>query len=290
MLLPTLLAAVLLHAAMAGVPSTCKKPGQVVLSFDGGPGATTGRILDVLSRRNIPAAFFVAVDHFRNATWRGYVQRAAYEGHTVGVYVTDPVMPTIDGAGSGPEKDAAVNSPADLGDPLLYQKLARAANWITSVTGRPPRHIRFGRSKGLPNGTRRIAEAMGLLPTRPRIEIRDESNKMDVIWNSVNRAFNGTDPSVNSFIVRLRDIMPNTAASLNKLIDYIEGRGFTIVPLETCQPLPERLMHFKAASGAASSGSVSGVKQASGNGSSAARLPSTALLVVCALMTIAYAV
>ena len=228
--------------ALAGIPSTCERPGQVVLSFDQGPGATTGKVLDVLSRRNVPAMFHFSADLFQNATWRGYVQRAAYEGHTIGLFVPDIGSPVAKAVEDFTDKDW------DEYELVLSQRLARDINWIASITGRPPRHVRFGR-KTIPSNSRKMAEVMGLHVTRPRIEIRDESNKMDVIWNSINKAFNGTDPATNSFIIRLRDIMPNMVASLDKLIDYVEEKGFRIVPMEACQPVPDRLNHFKALGG-----------------------------------------
>lgn len=242
--------AALLLSANAGVPSTCKKPGMLVLSFDQGPGATTGKVLDVLSRRNIPAIFHVNPELFRNATWRGYVQRAAYEGHSIGIFMPDMAGSTVEQTGETMEESEEY-------DIALYQRLVRASNWITSVTGRPPHHVRFGK-KNISSSTRKLAESIGLQVTRPRFEIRDESNKMDVIWNSINRGFNGTDPSQHSFIVKLRDIMPNMAASLDKFIDYVEEKGFRIVPMELCQPIPERLIHFKSAYSAAASHNLIG--------------------------------
>lgn len=272
----------LCHYADAGVPSTCKKPGMVVLSFDQGPGATTGKVLDVLSRRNIPAIFHVSPDLFRNATWRGYVQRAAYEGHSIGIF-----MPDIAVAGSAPSsagQDGESNEESDEYDIALYQRLARASNWITSVTGRPPRHVRFGKKNVSPN-TRRLAESLGLQVTRPRFEIRDESNKMDVIWNSINRAFNGTDPAQHSFIIKLRDIMPNMAASLDKFIDYVEAKGFRFVPMELCQPIPERLIHFKSAYTAASA-SHNVIGKAKTNGA-VGTVPSKVLLLALVIVVMA---
>jgi peptidoglycan/xylan/chitin deacetylase (PgdA/CDA1 family) len=218
---------------------------MVVLTFDQGPGATTGKVLDILSRRNIPAAFHFSTELFRNVTWRGYVRRAALEGHLVGIYV-----PGVSGGNSSPGTTAAgladddTTDSSDEYDALIYQRISKSYNWITSVTGKPPIYIRFGQ-KSVSQSTKRLADSFGLQATRPRFEIRDESNKMDVIWNSINRAFNGSDPAQHSFIIKLRDIMPNMVASLDRLIDYVEERGFRFVPLDSCQPVPDRLVHFK---------------------------------------------
>jgi peptidoglycan/xylan/chitin deacetylase (PgdA/CDA1 family) len=216
------------------IPSTCRQPGQVALTFDQGPGLGTGRILDVLSRRNIPAAFHISADLLRNVTLRAYVKRAALEGHTIGIYIPDL---------GGSIQDAEVQ--ANDTDLILYQTIAKSSNWISSLIGRQPSYIRFGR-KAIPQPTRRLIDSMGLVATRAKIEIRDESNKLESIWGSIQKGFNTTLPGEHSFVVKMRDMMPNMGASLDRMIDFIEGKGYRIVPLEQCVPIPEKLVTMLA--------------------------------------------
>lgn len=204
------------------------------MSFDQGPGIGTGRVLDVLSRRNIPATFHVSADLLRNATLRSYVKRAALEGHTIGIF-----MPDL----GGTIQDSELQS--NDTDLQLYQNVVKSSNWLSSLIGRQPVYIRFGR-KAIPQATRRLIDSMGLVATRAKIEIRDENNKLDSIWGSVQKSFNTTSAADHSFIVKMRDMMPNMAASLDRMIDYIEARGFTIVPMEQCAPMPEKLIAMLA--------------------------------------------
>lgn len=58
---------------------------QVTLSFDNGPDAEiTGRVLDVLARREIKASFFVLGSRLENLNARKLAERAAAEGHWIG--------------------------------------------------------------------------------------------------------------------------------------------------------------------------------------------------------------
>jgi peptidoglycan/xylan/chitin deacetylase (PgdA/CDA1 family) len=221
-------------ASAASVPSTCKQPGHIALTFDQGPGVGTGRVLDVLSRRNIPATFHVSADLLRNATLRAYIKRAALEGHTIGMF-----MPDL----GGTIQDSELQS--NETDLQLYQNVVKSSNWISSLIGRQPVYIRFGR-KSIPQATKRLIDSMGLVATRAKIEIRDESNKLDSIWGSIQKGFNGTLPAEHSFVVKMRDMMPNMGASLDRMIDYIESKGFTIVPMEKCAPMPEKLIAMLA--------------------------------------------
>ncbi len=208
-----------------GIPSTCKRPGQVALTFDQGPGVATGRILDVLQKRNILAAFHVTVDYFRNQTLRAYVRRAALEGHTIGMYVPDYAQ------GNGNDDDRE-----------LYATIAKASNWLSVLTGRQPQYVRFARRQShLPGGTKRLLDNLGLTVTRPRIEVRDENNKLESIWASLQRGFQNATSASSSFVLKFRDIIPNTAASLDRIVDFVQGQNYTIVPLDVCIPMSDRL-------------------------------------------------
>lgn len=265
-----LIITLIINASAGGVASTCRKAGQVALTFDQGPGLGTGRVLDVLSRRNIPATFHVSADLLRNATLRSYVKRAALEGHTIGIF-----MPDL----GGTIQDSELQS--NETDLQLYQNVVKSSNWLSSLIGRQPVYIRFGR-KAIPQATRKLIDSMGLVATRAKIDIRDENNKLDAIWGSIQKSFNATSPAEHSFIVKMRDMMPNMGASLDRMIDYIEGRGFTIVPMEQCAPMPEKLIAMLA------SRAKKELKQAAAGSStsSSPNMAPSALLLLASLVAI----
>lgn len=228
--LVTLLSLVLVSVSIAycAIQSTCKEHGDVALTFDYGPGPYTGKLLDILYERKIPATFHVTSDLFRNQTLTDYVRRASNEGHTIGIFIVE--APQWVGMDAYPEDDPAFTA-------QVIQQITIASNWITSITGSQPRYVRFGSKKILPLQLRRtIEQQLGLSITKPKTEIRDENNKMDSIWNSLSKGLASSDPKKNSFILRQRDIIPNSVASVEKIVEYLAERGYNIVPMQQCVP------------------------------------------------------
>ncbi|WP_088283541.1 polysaccharide deacetylase family protein, partial [Kineosporia sp. A_224] len=76
----------------SGVLSTGGGEGRTVaLTFDDGPDAQTGAVLDVLAREEVPATFFVVGEHVVERP--GLVRRAVSEGHLVGNHTWDHSYP-----------------------------------------------------------------------------------------------------------------------------------------------------------------------------------------------------
>lgn len=207
------------NVVFAAISSTCRKPGLISLTFDQGPGPYTGRLLDILSEKNTKATFHVTVDLFRNTTMVDYVRRAHLEGHSIGIFMPESALP-------GDEADVKLAS--------FFTTLHRACNWITSITGGPPRFLRLGTKRVLPVALRKSIGSLGLTITKAKVDIRDENNKMDSIWGSLGRGLAHSAPANNSFIIRQRDLMPNSVASTDKIIDYLVEKGYKIVSLEEC--------------------------------------------------------
>ena len=103
---PALLAAVLAlmlpgggEALPAGGAASVELPeegGLVALTFDDGPRpATTGRLLDGLALRELPATFFLVGSRLAgDPEGQALVRRMAAEGHQIGVHTFDHVMLT----------------------------------------------------------------------------------------------------------------------------------------------------------------------------------------------------
>lgn len=206
---------------------TCRKTGQVALTFDQGPGQLTGQLLDILLRKSIKATFHVSVDLMRNTTLVEYIKRAAFEKHTIGLFVPDGIY--SEPAAGGDEDSWAYSVP-------LFDYIHRGSNWLTTILGVPPVYIRFGTKRALPQPLRKAIENLGFTLTKAKLEIRDENNKMDSIWNSLGRGLANSSPRNNSFILKQREIMPNSVHSTDRIIDYIQEKGYVLVPLSECVP------------------------------------------------------
>ena len=57
----------------------------VCLTFDDGPSATTGEVLDILKEEGVPATFFVIADD-HNREYLPLITRAVEEGHQIGLH------------------------------------------------------------------------------------------------------------------------------------------------------------------------------------------------------------
>ncbi|WP_345222860.1 polysaccharide deacetylase family protein [Streptomyces cremeus] len=104
-------------------PVDCRVVACAALTFDGGPGPRTGAVLDVLARKDAPAAFFVAG---RGPVFRypELVRRMADEGHEVGNHTwTQPRLTDV------PVAEAR-------------RQLAQTQRVVEQVTGRRPRLMR----------------------------------------------------------------------------------------------------------------------------------------------------
>lgn len=219
--------AALLYVADGAVSVTCRTPGQVALTFDYGPGYLTGRLLDILLHKDVRVTFHVNADLMRNTTLVEYVRRASFENHTIGLFVPDGLVAEQVG---GDEDIWAGTVP-------LFEYIHRGTNWISTILdGRLPTYIRFGTKRALPQPLRKAVENLGFTITKAKLEIRDENNKMDSIWNSLGRGLANSSPANNSFILKQREIMPNSVNSVDRIIDYVQEKGYVFVPLDECVP------------------------------------------------------
>lgn len=216
----------------ASIHATCKTNGFVVLTFDQGPSILTSRLLDTLNELKVHAVFHIQPENLRNTTNVEYIRRASLEGHSIGIFLPDMNK-------SGLEEEDYANAGQ------MFMSLTRSANWITSVTGQPVKYVRIGMSKSrnLPSQIRKAIESLGFVITKAKIEIRDESNRMDSIWSSLGKGMAGASIENNSFIIRQREFMSNSISSVERIIEYIREKGFKIVSMEQCIPftIPQAL-------------------------------------------------
>ena len=179
-----------LELVSAAVSVTCRQPGQIALTFDHGPGYLTGRLLDILQHKQVRAAFHINVDLMRNTTLVEYVRRAQFHNHTIGLFVPDGLIAE---SNEGDDDVWARAVP-------LFEYIHRGTNWLTTILGgQAPKYIRFATKRALPQALRKAIENLGYTITKAKLEIRDENNKMDSIWNSLGRGLANSSPKNNSF-------------------------------------------------------------------------------------------
>lgn len=215
---PALLAAVLAlmlpgggEALPAGGAASVELPeegGLVALTFDDGPRpATTGRLLDGLALRELPATFFWWAPAWR-ATRKGrlWVRRMAAEGHQIGVHTFDHVM--AHRAAARRDYDAQVGRTRAL----LGRIAGPGDYWL-----RPP----YGITDGRRSSGRAVPWSCG------RWTRRTGGTGMSTgIVSAV------TEHVKDGDIILLHDIYDSSVDAALAIADDLTARGFTFVTVE----------------------------------------------------------
>lgn len=198
-------------------------PHKVALTFDDGPDPTwTPKILKILSEKKAPAAFFVLGTQAQH--YPDILERVAREGHEIGnhTYTHQNI--------------------ADESDEQIALELNATTRLIEAVTGHSTAYFRppFG---------------IDGAPTQPG-EIRALRVVRDLGYLTVAESIDTVDwerPGTEAIVGRVKDqrsagsviLMHDgggdraqTVAALPGVIDYLRGRGDTIVPLSEIINLP----------------------------------------------------
>lgn len=190
-----------------GGPVDCRTARCVALTFDGGPGPSTGALLDVLEDRHVPAAFFLLGKRPVHEH-PDLVRRMAAEGHEVGNHSwTGPRLNEV------PPEEAR-------------RQLAQTQDVIAQLTGRSPTLMRppKGRTDG---NVAALCEELGLA---------------QILWNSTTADRREHDPRLIADrvlgsaepggIIQLNDLHEGTVTALPAIVDGLRERGFRLVSLE----------------------------------------------------------
>lgn len=188
------------------VTTECSRIKCIALTFDDGPGAETGRLLDILKAKRAHASFFVIGGGVRRNA--ALVKREATEGHTVGNHtLTHPSLTLVT-------------------DSVLRSEIATTNSLISQVTGVRPHFVRP------PNGAVNAHVAglfgeEGMAGVLWSIDTRDwADHNSDVIYN---RVIAGARPGA---IVVLHDIQPTSVDAVPRIIDKLQAQGYRFVSLD----------------------------------------------------------
>lgn len=178
----------------------CRRLKCVALTFDDGPGAHTGRLLNTLKAKEVAATFFLVGNRVRANS--ALVQRMHREGHEIGNHSWDhPSLPA-------------------LGTNQLTSQIQRTDAVIKDVTGNRPTLFRP------PYGARdaRVDRA---------------ANNPVILWDVDTLDWRYRDPTRIArvagddarpgSIILLHDIHSTTVAAVPALISRLRARGFTFV-------------------------------------------------------------
>ncbi|MBB6734534.1 delta-lactam-biosynthetic de-N-acetylase [Cohnella zeiphila] len=187
---------------------------ELYLTFDNGyENGYTGRILDVLKEKKVPAAFFVT-GHFVKDQPK-LLLRMANEGHLIGNH-------------SWSHPDMTQISPAQIKDEL--EKVSREVSKLTGLQPmryvRPPRGIFSDRMLG-------VCRELGYTNVFWSIAYRDWERDRQMGWNyAYTNVLNQLHPGA---VILLHSVSRDNAQALGRIIDEARARGFEFKSLDSLE-------------------------------------------------------
>ncbi|RJL23619.1 polysaccharide deacetylase family protein [Bailinhaonella thermotolerans] len=185
----------------------CRRVKCVSLTFDDGPVAVTGKLLDVLKRHGVKATFFVMGE--RAKVRPDLLRRMVREGHEIGNHTYTHARLTT------------------LSDEGIRKQIADTQRVIRRATGRTPRFMRppYGATS---DAVDRVTAELGV---------------SQILWSATSRdwRFKSARSTVERTIlhakrdriVLMHDPIPSTTTAMPHIIRELRQRGFHIVPVGT---------------------------------------------------------
>ncbi|MGI5268619.1 polysaccharide deacetylase family protein [Nonomuraea sp. CA-218870] len=181
----------------------CTKARCVALTFGGGPGPETGRLLDTLREAGARATFFAVGGNAAAAP--ELLRRMSAEGHLVGNH-------------SYEHRDLARLPSSKIAD-----SLTRTQDVVTAAIGRRPTLVRAPYGSVGPE-LRTVARELGLSLVDADVE---SSDWRDLDAGEISdRVVNRTHPGA---IVRLHDTRSTTVSAVPDILERLAGKGYTFV-------------------------------------------------------------
>ncbi|MFC9925076.1 polysaccharide deacetylase family protein [Streptomyces sp. NPDC127190] len=185
-------------------PVDCRKAKCVALTFDGGPSATTPRLLDILKENHLHATFFVQ-GRGHIDTYPKILRRISDEGHEIGNHTWyHEVLTEID------DKD-------------VRSELTSTQTAIERITGKKPILMRPPQGRT----SRKVAE------------ICKELGLAQVLWSVTAKDYETTDSALitkrvldqtqRDGIILLHDLHKGTVPAVPGILKALKERGYTIV-------------------------------------------------------------
>ncbi|MDD7348034.1 MAG: polysaccharide deacetylase [Clostridiales bacterium] len=197
----------------------------VYLTFDDGPSHNTAKILDILSTYNIKGTFFVTGN---DASYRYLIQRAAKEGHTIGLHTYTH------------------NYNIYTSEETFFRDLDMVHDMVLNLTGIDSHHIRFA---GGSSNTVSAAYNSGIM-SRLVKDVQSRGFRY-YDWNvssgdasgntvPVERLLRGaTGYNYNHICILMHDSSAKTTTveALPGIIEYYKKKGYAFLPISDSTPM-----------------------------------------------------
>ncbi len=186
--------------------SRVQAPGMyVALTFDDGPSsAYTPKVLDILKRHGAHATFFVLGSNARRCS--SIVQRAAAEGHEIGVHTWSHI-------------NMARSSMAKIDS-----EVGRSVETIRGIIGKSPAVMRPPYGATTSKIVNHMFDTYGMRSIMWDVDTQDW--RRPGVSTVVRRAVEGAKPGS---IILVHDIHASTLASIEGIVTGLQARGFKLV-------------------------------------------------------------
>lgn len=197
----------------------------IYLTFDDGPSANTGDILDILKKYNVKATFFV----IKNESYSSYYKRIVDEGHSIALH-------------SYTHDYSVIYRSADA----YFNDLNKISDYVYEKAGVRTRMIRF------PGGSSNTVSRSYCRGIMSRLaDLTEEKGYVYFDWNSANNDATGQNLSAaqlrsaanayggRSPLVMLMHDAPGkyrTVQALPGIIEYYKSLGYYFLPLNETSP------------------------------------------------------
>lgn len=207
--------------------NNAKNPGKkvVYLTFDDGPSAYTGELLDILKKYNVKATFFVTG---QGANYRNNIKRAYKEGHTIALHTYNhdysKIYSSVDNYFEDLEKISDV----------VYDLIGIRPN-ILRFPGGSSNHSSFSYCSGIMSSLVKDVGVMGYLYCDWNVTSGDASNypSRDSILNNIINGIKNNDVS----IVLQHDTVSQSVDAVEEAIVWGLAHGYTFLPMDETTPM-----------------------------------------------------
>lgn len=197
----------------------------VYLTFDDGPSANTAKILDILAKYSIKGTFFVTGN---DASYRYLIQRAASEGHTVGLHTYTH------------------NYNIYASEDTFFGDLGMVHDLVKSLTGIDSHHMRFAGGSSNTVSASYNSGIMSRLVTAVQnrgfryydwnVSSGDAAGNRVPVESIVR---NSTGYNQNHLCILMHDSRPKTTTveALPSIIEHYKAKGYTFLPINDSTPI-----------------------------------------------------
>jgi peptidoglycan/xylan/chitin deacetylase (PgdA/CDA1 family) len=188
------------------------KAGEVILTFDDGPGPLTAEVSAAMKEGNAPSAFFVLGSKL-GTSGKALIKQAAGDGHAIAVHGYHHA--TQDG------KPLTALSTGEI-----LRQLGGVKDSITAAAGVAPKLFRPPYGIVTPEALRALDSDLGLVPVGWTLDTLDWSTK------NPDELFNKTVEMIQKRgkgIVLMHDIHPQSRTAALRLVKWLADNHYTVV-------------------------------------------------------------